>query len=85
MYYRKWINVEDSTEDEFYKKIDKVVRIYNRGGFRVKMIECDKAFKSMMDKVSDDMDITMNYTNAQDHSSWAERNNRVIKESFRNF
>ena len=47
------------------------------------MIECDGEFKSMMDKVSDDMDITMNYTNAQDHSSQAERNNRVIKESFR--
>ena len=75
MYYRKCSHVEDSTEDEFYKKIDKAVRIYNRVGFRVNMIECDGEFKSMMDNISDDMDITMKYTNAQDHSSRAERNN----------
>ena len=57
-------HIEDSAEDEFYKKIDKEVRIYNKGGFRVNMIECDGQSKSMMDEVSDDMDITMNYTNA---------------------
>ena len=53
--------------------------IYNKGGFKVNMIECDGEFKSMMDKVSVDVDITMNYTNAQYHSSQAKRNNRVIK------
>ena len=37
----------------------------------------------MMDKVSDDIDISMNYTNAQVPFAWRERNNRVIKESFR--
>ena len=68
MYYRKCSYVEDNTTDEFYRKIDKAVRIYNNGGFRVNLIECDGEYKSMMDKVSDDMDITMNYTNAQDHS-----------------
>src|SRR5210317_1558710 len=83
MYYRKCSHVEDTTEDEFYRKIDKAIMIYNRGGVRVNMIKCDGEFKSMMDRVSDDMDIMMNYTNTQDHSSRAERNNRVIKESFR--
>ena len=68
MYYRKCSYVEDTTEDEFYRSIDKAVRLYNNGGFRVNMIECDGEFKSMMDKVNDNMDITMNYTNAQDHS-----------------
>jgi hypothetical protein len=37
----------------------------------------------MMDKVSDELDITMNYTNAQDHVPQAERNNRTIKERIR--
>ena len=83
MYYRKCSYVEDATEVEFYRKIDKAMRVYNKGGFKVNMIKCDGEFKSMMDKVSDDMDITMNYTNTQDHPSRAERNNRVIKESFR--
>ena len=39
MYYRKCSYVEDNTEDEFYRKIDKVVSIYNNGGFRVNLIE----------------------------------------------
>ena len=69
MYYRKCSYVEDTTENEFYRKIDKAVTLYNKGGFKVNMNECDGEFKSMVDKVSDDMDITMNYTNAQDHSS----------------
>ena len=37
----------------------------------------------MMDKVSDDLDVQMNYTNAQDHVPEAERNNRTIKERVR--
>ena len=37
----------------------------------------------MMDKVCDNMNIQMNYTNASDHAPREERNNRTIKESFR--
>ena len=37
----------------------------------------------MMDKVSNDMNIEMNYTNAQDHVPEAERNIRTIKERVR--
>ena len=36
-----------------------------------------------MDRVKDDMDMHLNYTNAQDHVPVAERNNRMIKEAFR--
>ena len=35
-----------------------------------------------MDEVSNDMGIEMNYSNPDDHVPEAERNNRVIKESF---
>ena len=36
-----------------------------------------------MNKVSDDLDVVMNYTNASDHVPEAERNNRTIKERIR--
>jgi hypothetical protein len=37
----------------------------------------------MMEKVDDDLDVKMNFTNAQDHVPEAERNNGTIKERIR--
>ena len=37
----------------------------------------------MMNKVSDNLDVVMNYTNASDHVPEAEQNNRAIKERIR--
>jgi hypothetical protein len=37
----------------------------------------------MMEKVKDDLDVDMNFTNAQDHVPEAERNNRTKKERIR--
>jgi hypothetical protein len=37
----------------------------------------------MMERVNDDLDVNMNFTNAQDHVPEAERNNRTIKERIR--
>jgi hypothetical protein len=37
----------------------------------------------MMEKVEDDLDVDMNFTNAQDHVPEAERNNQTIKERIR--
>jgi hypothetical protein len=37
----------------------------------------------MMDEVKDDLNIEMNFTDAQDHVPEAERNNRTIKERIR--
>jgi hypothetical protein len=34
----------------------------------------------MMEKVEEDLDVDMNFTNALDHVPEAERNNRTIKE-----
>ena len=36
-----------------------------------------------MDQVRDDLDVVMNYTNANDHVPAAEQNNRTIKERIR--
>ena len=37
----------------------------------------------MMNKVSDDLDVVMNYTNASDDMPEAEQNNRTMKERIR--
>ena len=83
LYYRTSHHVEDNTTENFYKVLDKVLRIYNSGGFRVEQIDCDGEFKSLMDQVADELEVQMNYTNAQDHVPAAERNNRTLKESYR--
>ena len=58
-----------------------VVMIHcNKSGFSVKRIECDGKFKSIMDKVSDDMGIGMSYANLDNHIPEAE--SAVIKERF---
>ena len=46
-------------------------------------IHCDGEYRGMMDKVSNNMDVKMNFTNAQDHVPEAERKNRTIKERIR--
>ena len=46
-------------------------------------MQCDREYAAMMDAVSDELDVRMNYTNAQDHVPQAERNNRTIKERIR--
>ena len=75
IYYRECRYVKDTSHTEYFKIIDKSVRQYNAAGFRIKVIECDGEYKQMMDKVKDDMDVTMNYSNAQDHVPRTERNN----------
>jgi hypothetical protein len=77
------VPLDNRTHAEYYDGLDKVLRFYNRAGFRIRTIFCDGEFKAMMDRVSDDLDVVMNYTNALDHVPEAERNNRTIKERFR--
>ena len=83
LYYRMSQHLEDTTKGSFYKALDKVLRRHNSGGYKIKRIECDGEFKSMMDDVKDDLNVEMNYCNPQEHVSVAERNNRTLKEAFR--
>ena len=50
--------------------------------FRIKYIQCDREFEPIMDPICDNLGVTMDYSNAQDHVPPAERNNRTIKEMF---
>ena len=67
IYYRKTVYVPDGKKETLYDSLDKILRIYNSGGYRVNKIHCDNGFWAMMDKVKDDLSCEMNYTDAQDH------------------
>jgi hypothetical protein len=60
---------------EYYRALDQILRHYNRAGFVIRTIHCNGEFCGMMEKVEDDLDVDMNFTNAQDHVPEAERNN----------
>ena len=81
--YRSSVPLENKLYDSYYEALDKVLRFYNKANFRIKKIQCDREYAGMMDKVKDELEVEMNYTNAQDHVPEAERNNRTIKERVR--
>jgi hypothetical protein len=81
--FRKTVYTEDGKTETLYKCLDQILRIYNNGGFKINVINCDNGFRSMLDAVSDQLDCRMNYTNAQDHEPRIERNNRTIKNQVR--
>ena len=81
--YRGLVPLSTRTQDDIFDALDQILRFYNKGNFYITTIHCDGEFRAMMDKVSDELDIRMNYTNAHDHVPQAERNNRTIKEWIR--
>ncbi|CAJ1945707.1 unnamed protein product, partial [Cylindrotheca closterium] len=69
--------------DPVFDALDKIFRRYNKAGFQVKTIKCDRAFIPLTDDMLDDMDVTIDLTAAGDHEHTAERNNRTLKERVR--
>ena len=67
----------------YYKALDVIFRQCNKGGFVIKTIYCNREYHAIMNKVSDDLDVVMNYTKASDHVPEAELNNCTIKERIR--
>jgi hypothetical protein len=65
---------------EYYRALDQILRHYNLAGFVIRTLHCDGEFCGMMEQVEDDLDVEMNFTNAQDHVPEVERNNKTIKE-----
>ncbi len=57
-----------------------LTRYYGNTGFVMTTIHCNGEYCGMMDEVKDNLDVIMNFTNAQDHVPEAERNNWTIKE-----
>jgi hypothetical protein len=81
--YRAAVNLANRTKEELFKALDAVLRQYNKAGYRVELIHCDQEFRTLMDQVSDELDVEMNYTTTDEHVPEAERNNRTIKERVR--
>ena len=47
------------------------------------MVYCDREFKPIFKDAWDQLQLTINYANTDDHVAEAERNNRFLKERFR--
>ena len=81
--YRKVVPLKNRTAESLYNGIDKVLRDYNKAGMRIKVMRCDNEFRTLMDEVSDEMDIEMEYAAPGEHQPEAERNNRLVGERIR--
>ena len=83
--FRALVPLDSLQSEEYLKAFDKISRIYNDAGFRIKTFACDKAFEPIFEEVMDnpDLDIKLILVSAQAHVPEAERNNRTIKERFR--
>ena len=46
------------------------------------MVYCDQEFKPIFNDAWDQLELTINYANTDDHMAEAERNNRFLKERF---
>ena len=71
--FRSVVPIDTKTQDDYYKALDVIFCQYNKGGFVIKTTYCDGEYRAMMNKVSDDLDVVMTYTNASDHMPEAER------------
>ena len=71
------------TIPELRRALDTFLREYNKAGFRIGRIDCDRQFQPMFEEMEDDWEIELNFANPGDHVPAAERNNRTIKERVR--
>ena len=69
----------DNKGKSIYKSLDKILQIYNNGGYHVRHFARDNEFTKIMDDVKDQFVVTMECTNVQDHEQHAEQNNRTIE------
>ena len=81
--FRCAIPIRDKTPDEYYRALDVILRHYNRAGFKVVHIMCDREYLPLMTTVYEGLDVEMKYASAGEHTPEAERNIRTIKERVR--
>ena len=89
--FRSAYCLSDRTAEEYLKAIRSIVRVYNKGGIKIKRIDCDPEFESVMRKVQVEFDVNYDETEeqqdlelnpgaAQAHVPRAERNVRTMKD-----
>ena len=55
--FRSLVPMDTKKHEEHYRALDKIFRLYNHAGFVIKIIHCDGEYRSMMDKVKDDLNV----------------------------
>ena len=81
--HRNLVPLKNREATELYAGLDKTLRFYNDNDWYISEIHCDQEFRTLMDQVSDGMNVRMNYTSTSEHVPQAERNNRTIGERIR--
>ena len=68
-YQDQWLMVDlgISFPDETMPGIDVVLPDYNKASMQVKIICCNNKFETLMDDISDEMDIKMEYAAPREH------------------
>ena len=82
MKYRSIIHIKYQNEELFFKSLDKILQNYSSAGFEITIVCADNEFKLLTDKVKDDIEFTMNYTNPGYHVPDIDRNNRTVNERY---
>ncbi len=67
----------------YHEALQQVFHIYWQGGFWIVTIHSDNKFKPLIEPLSQEFGVAMNYANPQEHVPEAECNNQVIKEQVR--
>ena len=65
--FQSVVLIDTKTQDVYYKALNANFHQYNKVRFVIKTIYCDGEYRTMMNKVSDNLDTVMNYTNASNH------------------
>ena len=81
--FRQCKAVPNTSSDSMLDGLDVFLRVLNHGGFKITIINCDRAFIPITDAMMDDMGIVVVPTTAGGHEPTGERNNRTIKERMR--
>ena len=81
--HRNTEHLTDNRDVVKYEAIDKIFDFYNNHGYEITSIRCDRAFKTLLDPVKNDIGVTLDQGPAQTHCSPAERNIRTLKERIR--
>ena len=79
IWFQGLVPLSNRIKEDCYRSLGVVMKHYNKAGYSVKLIECDGKFKSIMDEVSNEIEIEVNYVKPDDHVPEADRNDRVIK------
>jgi hypothetical protein len=83
LYYRTAQWISHQTPTVYNDALVQVLKVYTVAGLRVTTIHCDNEFTPLMEPLSLQYNIQLNFTNPQEHVPAAERNKGVIKERVR--